>query len=131
MIKMPDNPVKKEKKEYKIMPFIDSKITVKVSEEKKEAIKAELGQAISILSKPESFLMVGFDDEYCLYMAGSRLEKGAFVAVSLFGNASSAACERMTAEICRIYEQQLGIPQDKVYVTYTGISDWGWNGKNF
>lgn len=113
------------------MPFIDSKITVKVSEEKKEAIKAELGQAISILSKPESFLMVGFDDEYCLYMAGSRLEKGAFVAVSLFGNASSAACERMTAEICRIYEQQLGIPQDKVYVTYTGISDWGWNGKNF
>ena len=57
------------------MPFIDSKITVKVSDEKKEAIKTELGQAISILSKPESFLMVGFDDEYCLYMGGSSLEK--------------------------------------------------------
>lgn len=113
------------------MPFIDSKITLKVSEEKREAIKAELGQAVSILNKPESFLMVGFDDEYCLYMAGNKLEKGAFVAVSLFGNASSAAYEKMTAEICRIYEQQLGIPQDKVYVTYSGISDWGWNGRNF
>lgn len=67
------------------MPFIDSKITVKVPEEKKEAIKTQLGQAISILSKPESFLMVGFEDEYCLYMGGSKLEKGAFVAVSLFG----------------------------------------------
>ena len=113
------------------MPFIDSKITVKMTEEKKEAVKTELGQAVSILSKPESFLMVGFDDEYCLYMGGSRLEKGAFVAVSLFGNASSEACEKMTAEICRIYEQQLGIPQDKMYVSYTGIRDWGWNGRNF
>ena len=112
------------------MPFIDSKITVKVPDEKREAIKTELGQAVSILSKPESFLMVWFDDEYCLYMGGDRLEKGAFVAVSLFGNASSAACEKMTAEICRIYEQQLGIPQDKVYVSYTGIRDWGWNGRN-
>ena len=40
------------------MPFIDSKITMKVSGEKKEAIKTELGQAVSILSKPESFHMV-------------------------------------------------------------------------
>ncbi len=112
------------------MPFIDSKITMKVSGEKKEAIKTELGQAVSILSKPESFLMVGFDDEYCLYMGGSQLEKGAFVSVSLFGSASSAAYERMTAEICRIYEKHLGIPKDKVYVAYTGTNDWGWNGTN-
>ena len=75
--------------------------------------------------------MVGFDDEYCLYMGGNKLEKGAFVSVSLFGSASSAAYEKMTAEICSIYEQQLGIPKDKVYVTYTGVSDWGWNGRNF
>ena len=113
------------------MPFIDSKVTLKISDEKKEAIKAELGQAISILGKPESFLMLGFDDEYTLYMAGNRLEKGAFVAVSLFGNASSGAYEKMTGEICRIYEKHLGIPQDKVYVTYAGVSDWGWNGRNF
>ena len=57
------------------MPFIDSKITVKVPEEKKEAIKTQLGQAISILSKPESFLMVGFEDEYCLYMGRSEEQR--------------------------------------------------------
>ena len=28
-------------------------------------------------------------------------------------------------------KQQLGVPQDKVYVTYAGVSDWGWNGRNF
>lgn len=113
------------------MPFIDSKITVNVTEEKKEAIKSELGKAISILNKPESFLMIGMEDAYTLYLGGKKLDAGAFVAVSLFGDASSDKYERMTAEICRIYEEQLGIPGDAVYVTYTGVKDWGWNGRNF
>ena len=46
------------------MPFIDSKITVKVSDEKKETIKARLGESASIIGKPERFVMIGFDDEY-------------------------------------------------------------------
>lgn len=53
------------------------------------------------------------------------------MAVSLFGNASPDAYSQMTAKICDIYETELGIPQDAVYVTYSGISDWGWNGRNF
>lgn len=113
------------------MPFIDSKITVSVSQEKRDVIKAEFGKAMSIISKPESFLMVGFEDNYDLYMGGKKLEKGAYVSVSLFGNASGAAYEKMTATICELYERELGIPKDKVYVTYHGVSDWGWNGQNF
>ena len=113
------------------MPFIDSKITLPVSQEKREVLKAELGKAVSILSKPESFLMLGFEDNYDLYMGGRKLEKGAYVAVSLFGNASGAAYEKMTAKICELYEKELGIPGNAVYVTYHGVSDWGWNGQNF
>lgn len=113
------------------MPFIDSKISIQVTEEKKEQLKTELGKAISILGKPESYLMLGFQEKYELYFGGRKLEKGAFVAVSLFGSASSQACEKMTAEICRIFETLLDIPQDAVYITYSGITDWGWNGRNF
>lgn len=113
------------------MPFIDSKITLPVPQEKREVLKSELGKAISLLNKPESFLMVGFEDNYDLYMAGKKLEKGAYVAVSLLGNASSAAYENMTAKICELYEKELGIPGNAVYVTYQGINDWGWNGRNF
>lgn len=112
------------------MPFIDSKFTVPVSEDKKETIKTELGRLVSLLNKPESFLMVGMEDNYTLYMGGNRLEKGAYVAVSLFGNASSQAYEQLTGEICKLYERELGIPSDKIYVTYQGIKDWGWNGRN-
>lgn len=113
------------------MPFIDSKITVPVSQEKRETLKAELEKAVSIINKPESFLMLGFEDQYDLYMGGKKLDKGAYVAVSLFGNASSDAYNKMTAKICDIYERELGIPGNAVYVTYHGVKDWGWDGKNF
>lgn len=113
------------------MPFIDSKITGSVTEEQKTAVKTELGKAVSILSKPESYLMIGFQDNYDLFFGGKRLERGAYVSVSLFGKASSQAYERMTGEICRIFEEQLGIPGSAVYVTYHGVNDWGWNGSNF
>ena len=113
------------------MPFIDSKITVKVDDAKKESIKSRLGQAVSIIGKPESYLMVGIEDDYDLYFAGQKLEKGAYVSVELFGNASSSAYEEMTGEICSILGEELDIPGDRIYVTYHGVNDWGWNGRNF
>jgi len=113
------------------MPFINSKITVKVSDEKKDAIKSKLGQACQLIGKPESYVMIGFEDEYCLYFAGEKLEKGAFVSVDLFGSGNSDAFDRMTAKICEIYADELGIPGDHVYVEYRTTKDWGWNGRNF
>ena len=113
------------------MPFIDSKVTVTLSEAKKESIKTKLGQAIGTLGKTESFLMVGFEDEYDLYMGGKKLDKGAYVSVRVFGQVNSSACGQMTGKICDIMQEALGIPGNAVYVTYQGIADWGWNGGNF
>ena len=113
------------------MPFIDSKLTVKLTEEKRETIKKKLGAAVSILHKPESYLMVGFQEGYELYFAGKKLEKGAYVEVSLFGSLSPADCDRMTGEICKILLEEAGIPGGCVYITYHGVKDWGWNGSNF
>ena len=114
------------------MPFINSKVTVKISPEKEEAIKKRLGQAIAIIpGKSESWLMVGFEDEYTLYFKGDKCEKAAFVEVKIYGSLNAGACDQMTAEICNIYGEELNIPASNIYVTYQGISDWGWNGGNF
>lgn len=113
------------------MPFIDSKITVPVTKEKKEIIKLRLGQSIGLLNKSENYLMVGFEDEYDLFMGGKKLDKGAYVSVSLFGNAPSSAYDKMTKNICDILSEELDIPGNAVYVTYHGVNDWGWNGSNF
>ena len=113
------------------MPFIDSKITVSVSKEKKEELKTELGKLMTTLHKAETYLMVGIEDEYDLWFGGKKLEKGAYVSVSLFGNASSKDYSAMTGQICEVFSRLLGIPGNSIYVTYHPVSDWGWNGSNF
>ena len=113
------------------MPFIDCRVSVRVTGENKEKQKAGFGRAATCLHKTESYLMVGFADGYDLYFGGEKQEKGAYVSVSLFGSASPADYERMTGEICALLARELGIPGKSVYVTYHGVADWGWNGSNF
>lgn len=113
------------------MPYIDSKLSVKATEAQKEELKARLGQALAILGKPESYLMVGIQDGYDLFFGGRKLDRGAYVEVSLLGNASSESYTKMSAALCDIYKDIFEIPGEAVYITYHGISDWGWNGTNF
>lgn len=114
------------------MPFINSKVNVSLSEEEKEQLKAKLGKAISLIpGKSESWLMLGFEDNYSLYFKGKNNTKMAFVEVKIFGQTTNRDCEHLTAEICRIYKEVLGIAQDKIYVKYEEVKYWGWNGTNF
>jgi len=113
------------------MPFIDSRITIKVTDGKKEEIKTELGKLITTLNKSENYLMVGITDSCDLWLGGKKLEKGAYVAVSLYGNAPKEAYDRLTGQICDLLSRILDIPGNAVYVTYHPVSDWGWNGANF
>lgn len=113
------------------MPMIDVKTTVQMSEEKKDILKTELGQAISVMGKPESYLMVGIEGEKILYFGGKKLDKGAFVQVNVLGTVNSAQSEKMSGRICGILEKEFGIPKNNVYITYQGYENWGWNGTNF
>ncbi len=113
------------------MPFIDSKVTTALTPDKQEKIKSRLGQAIGIMGKSETYLMVGFEDQYELYMGGQKLDQGAFVSVRVLGQVDRDASDRMTAEICQIYQEELGIPGQNIYVAYFGTPNWGWNGSNF
>ena len=112
------------------MPFIDARLTVPVDPAGKEALKADFGRAIPTLHKTETYLMVQITDSCDLWMAGEKLDRGAYVSVSLFGSAAPADYEAMTGRICQILDDRLGIPGDKVYVTYHPVRDWGWNGCN-
>lgn len=62
--------------------------------------------------------MIGFQDQYDLFFAGNKLDKGAYVSVSLFGEASKDAYNKMTEAICQILYEELDIPKNKVYVTF-------------
>lgn len=113
------------------MPYIDCKLTKKLTEEQKETLKSELGKAISAMHKPESYLMVGILDGYDLWFGGKKLDNGAFVDIKAFGAVNSSDCEKMTASVCNLLNKVAGTDGSAVYVTYQGVKDWGWNGGNF
>jgi len=113
------------------MPMIEVKTTGTLSSEKRNVLKTELGKAISIMGKPESYLMINLADNQDLYFGGKKLDKGAYVEIKVLGNIDSIKSNSMTAKVCEILNTQLEIPGDAVYVSYFGTNDWGWNGNNF
>ena len=121
----------KKRKRVLLCHLLIQKLPYRSPRKKRKLSKQKLGEAIQILNKSETYLMVGFEDNYDLYMGGSKLDKGAYVSVSLFGQASPSAYSEMTKVICDILSEELSIPGNQVYVTYHGVNDWGWNGSNF
>ncbi len=114
------------------MPYIDVKTSAALTEEKCEAIKSELGRAISVIpGKSERWLMVGITPECRLWFAGDASSDCAMVKVAVFGSLSDGAADKMTAEVTKILSREAGIAPDKIYVSYSEHSMWGWSGSNF
>ena len=113
------------------MPMIEAKVTMQLLAEKRDVLEAEFGKAISIMGKPESYLMINLVDGQDLYFGGKKLDNGAYVEVKVLGSVDGRASAKMTAKVCEILEKELGIPGNAVYVSYWGTANWGWNGGNF
>ncbi len=114
------------------MPYINLKTTKSLSKENCQNLKAAFGKAIECFpGKSEAYLMVGIEDNVKLWFRGDDSSDSAILDVELLGAVNSQASAKMTAEICNILSEELGISPDRVYVKYTGYSDWGWNGTNF
>ncbi len=115
----------------KSMPFIDSKVSISMTQEQEQELKKRLGQAISLIpGKSESWLMTGFQDNYHLYFRGDNSQPVAFVEVKVFGRENPSAFAALTAKICEIFGDVLGIAPDHIYIKYEAVAHWGWNGGN-
>lgn len=113
------------------MPYIETTVTCSVSGEKRKSIKERLGKAIVLIpGKTERFLMLAFNDNTKMYFSGTD-EAAAFVEVKIFGAAKKEEYDALTAEITKIYADELGISPSRLYVKYEECYHWGWNGENF
>ncbi|MBR6695337.1 MAG: hypothetical protein IKL70_02860 [Oscillospiraceae bacterium] len=112
------------------MPFINVKTNREVSDEKVNIIKTELGKAITAIpGKSEMWLMVCVEGDKKLFFRGENVP-AAMVEVSVYGNASQSALSDLTARITGILTETLSLSPDCVYVSYTMMDTWGWNGSN-
>ena len=114
------------------MPFIDAKLSVKLDENQKNKLQAKLTDAVAAaFSKPKAYIMAGIEDNKALYMDEKKLDKGAYISISLLGSTSKPACQKLTKDICNILSADYDIDGANVYITYHPTDLWGWNGSMF
>ena len=114
------------------MPYIETKLSIKLDEKQKEDLQKKLTNAVSsALSKPKAYIMTEIEDGKSLYMAENKLYKGAYISIKMLGSASKPACQILTQNVCSILTADYGIDGSNVYVTYHPVDLWGWNGSMF
>lgn len=113
------------------MPYINVNTTRKLTAEEKENIKTELGKSLNVLGKSEQWLMVDFEDGKELWLGGKKLQSGAFIEVKLFGDAGRKKYEEMNKLLTDYFNCHFDIPGNCIYVTFTPVEYWGWNGMMF
>jgi len=114
------------------MPFINTKVSVKITPEQEKILKTQLGKAISVIrGKSESWLMLNFEDNCRMYFHGENSAPIAFVEVKIYGKATSNEYSQLTELITDIIHKILQIAPNNIYIKYEEVEYWGYNGFNF
>lgn len=114
------------------MPFINAKLSLKLNESQKEKLQEVLTNAVvSSFGKPKSFVMASIEDNKDLYMGGTKLENGAYIAISLLGSTTKPVCNQLTNMICETLCSEFGTDGKNIYISYHSVDLWGWNGQMF
>ena len=113
------------------MPHINLKTNIEVNGDTIRELNKIFGKDIEIIpGKTERWLMTSIMDKVPMCFGGNDTPC-ALAEVSLFGSTSSDVYKNLTSELCRDISTLLNIPQDRIYIKYVEISEWGWNGSNF
>ena len=112
------------------MPFIQAKLSVSI--DNKDELQQKLSNAVSqSFSKPSAYIMSELQENCDLWMGNKKLEKGAYLSISLLGSTTKQACYELTEKICGILKQDYNIEGNNIYITYHPTELWGWNGMMF
>jgi len=112
------------------MPFISLKTNQIINSTAETNLKNKFGNAIKILGKTESWLMLNFEDDQKMYFKGDDSEGIAFLEVKIYGKACKIAYDDMTKELTKIVSLELDIPTSNIYIKYEECEVWGYNGIN-
>lgn len=114
------------------MPFIEVKTNARADDAICEAVKSELGKAISLIpGKSEEWLMVNVSCGEKIWFAKEASGKCAMVKIAVYGKISDRDANRLTARVTQIVSENFDVEPDRIYVAYSEHDKWGWNGSDF
>jgi phenylpyruvate tautomerase PptA (4-oxalocrotonate tautomerase family) len=114
------------------MPLLKLETAVVLPEEKRKALLAALSKTVAeTIGKPEQYVMVTVS-QAAMLMAGNPGD-AAFVDIRSIGGLTSDVNRKLSQKVCKLLNDSLGIPENRVYLNFTDVeaSNWGWNGSTF
>ena len=114
------------------MPLIKINANVDLPENQQQALLAALSRTLAeVTHKPEGYCMVTFTRAAVLF--AGRPGPAAFVDVRSIGGLTREVNQQLTEQVGAQLKKSLGVPPDRVYVTFTEVpaDRWGWDGKLF
>lgn len=117
------------------MPLLTVKTTVaQPAAAELESLLLELsGRIARQLGKPEAYVMTAFEGEVPMTFAGSATEPVCYLELKSVGTLSPATTRALSADLCALIEERLGVPAARTYIEFSGAEGhlWGWNGSTF
>lgn len=114
------------------MPLLKLETTVPLSGDEQKMLLASLSKIVAdTIGKPEQYVMVTCGQS-AMHMSG-RDGEAALVDIRSIGGLTDAVNQKLSAQVCQILTETLGIPPNRIYLNFTEVcsGNWGWNGSTF
>ena len=111
------------------MPLINLRTSL-ASVDRRDELLLEMSALLAEQTgKPEDYVMTLLETDVPMTFAGTSAP-AAFVEVKSIGALRPLA---MTAAFCELIKARMGIPADRIYITFDDVpaSALGWNGRTF
>jgi phenylpyruvate tautomerase len=103
------------------------------SPERQSALLRELSKTLAReLSKPEQYMMTCLAPRAAMTFGGTS-EPVCFAQISNIGELSEALTSRLSAVVCRLLSEGLGVARERIYLEFREIEPqlWGFDGGTF
>jgi phenylpyruvate tautomerase len=112
------------------MPYIKIQTNQPVAD-KKEALKKLSAVSAKAIGKPETYVQTALEADAEMTFGGTGAPT-AFIQCKSIG-LSSSQTEGISAALCAFCENELQVPQNRVYIEFAGAAGnmWGWKGGTF
>ena len=109
------------------MPFINVSTSAKI-EDKKRLLEEKSILVSSLTNKSKRFVMAKLDDNSEMYFEDES--HCCFLEIKSIGSLNPS---EMVKPISNFVCEKMGIPIDKIYISFEDVSAsmWAWNGKTF
>lgn len=114
------------------MPLVKLETSATLAEpEKKQLLENLTAIVVEVTGKPKEYVMVTVQS--AAIALGGHSSTAAFVDIRGIGGLTPKVNRELSKRICETLKSVLGIPADRVYLTFTDVpaTNWGWNGATF